>query len=498
MAGQSKQDPPGRDDPTVIVGSADAREAPPVDANSQAEPLAPGDVLRDRYTIESTLGEGGMGKVFLARDQEADSAASQVAIKVLSETFKQHPQSLKALRREANQSQRMNHPNIVNVFYFERTVEHVFMVMEYMEGASLEEYLGNNPQGASLASVWPIIEGCAEGLKYIHSQRIIHSDFKPSNVFLTRHGDVKVLDLGIARSLDEGNLVQGTTRFDPSGIGAMTPAYASCEMFQGLVPTEQDDLFALGCVVYELLTGVRPFPGMNAMEAQAAKVEPQRPAGLRGRQWRVLKSALAYGRADRPTDIAAFLEELSPQRRLGAVPWIAAAAALVAAAIAITYTVSQLGSDEERFLQATLVQFSPMGDSAPEDRVRDWLDQGGFFLDLGSRSLSEEEYDRGLSQLYLAPSSSYQSYRLVLERTYDETLRDLAAQGMWRIVTLLNAEVASLRENGKAAELVAKHACVSLMVHPRDTQMMELLTQLDDQIADGTNSVPECLLRAAD
>jgi len=457
--------------------------------------LRPGDILRERYVIERLLGEGGMGQVFLAVDREAEASNPHVALKMLGEAFKAHPQSLKALRREASQSQRMNHPNIVNVFYFERTVEHVFMVMEFMQGSSLDEVLDKNPEGMNFKSVWQIVEGCAEGLKYIHNQRVIHSDFKPSNVFLTHDGEVKVLDLGIARSLDEVNAEEGTTRFDPDALGALTPSYASCEMFEGLTPTEQDDLYALACVTYELLTGYHPYQRKNAMEARAEQLEPVRPKGLRNRQWRALKSALAFSRGNRPATVGEFLTEFNPEAgKQNKAPWVAAAATAAVIAVAVTaFAVFRLDDPDQKFQQATLARFPPGPDLVDTQRAQSWLDQGEFFLQLGKDSLMSTEYDRGISQLLLAPSSAYQSYRLVLSKSDDASLRDNAVSGLLAIAVAFREVAIALSENEAAApEDVAKNVCSSLEVYAQDSAMLELLAQLDDQMPNRVISVREC------
>jgi serine/threonine protein kinase len=456
--------------------------------------LRPGDILRERFVIERLLGEGGMGKVFLAVDREAEQSNPHVALKVLSERFKAHPQSLKALRREASQSQRMNHPNVVNVFFFERTQEHVFMVMEFMQGDSLDVHISQHPQGNKLDTVWPIIEGCAQGLIYIHSQKIIHSDFKPSNVFITEQGEIKVLDLGIARSLEENNVVEGTTRFNPDALGALTPSYASIEMFEGLTPTAQDDLYALGCVIYELLTGQHPYQRKTALEARAEMLEPERPRGLKSRQWRALKAALAFSRGERPTDVGAFLEEFAPEKATSRkVPWLAAITSIIATTTLVSgLAIWQLDNSDDRFLQATFDRFPAGKDLVSTERAQDWLEQGKFFHMLGLESLDGAEYDRAVSQLISAPSSAWQSYRLVLLRNDDTQTRDQAARGMLEISRAFRDKAMMLAENNGDTSDIAKNVCNGLDVNQFDSELLDLFDQLSRQAPNRVEDTPAC------
>jgi len=475
---------------TTRIADADATQLNPP---KEAAELRPGDILRQRFVIERMLGEGGMGKVFLAVDREAEATNPHVALKMLGEGFKEHPQSLKALRREATQSQRLNHPNIVNVFFFERTEEHVFMVMEYMQGKSLDDYIAERPDGGSFSEVWPVIEGMSQGLMYIHKQKIIHSDFKPSNVFFTDDGEVKVLDLGIARSLDENNAVLGTTSFDPDALGALTPTYASCEMFEGLSPTEQDDLYALGCVVYELLTGGHPYGRKTAIEARAESLEPKRPRGLKNRQWRALKASLGYTRADRPRDVAAFYEEFAPQKKSTRIPWAAAAVSVVFAGVVSAFVLNSGDNSDQRFVRATLDKFPPGDNLVDTQRAQDWLQQGGFFQQMGEESLRNGAFDRAVSQLLTAPSSALQSYRLVLNRSNDAVSRDTAVQGMLSIANAFKARAMGLAEAEAGSEDMAKVVCVGLDINQYDSDMLGLYEELAASSNSLISETPACM-----
>ncbi len=433
-----------------------------------------------------------MGKVFLAVDREAEQSNPFVALKMLGDRFKEHPQSLKALRREATQSRRLNHPNIVNVYDFDRTEGHVFMVMEYMRGTSLDEYLDRHPGLKRITEVWHIVEACGRGLHYLHEQQIIHSDFKPGNVFLTEEGEIKVLDLGIARTLDETEVAGGTTRFDPDKFGAMTPQYASCEMFEGLSPTARDDLFAFACVTYQLLTGSHPYEGRIAIEARAQKLVPKKPRGLRSRQWKALRSALGFSRDERPPSVEAFLEAMTPVRRQGSpLPWIAATIGVLIIAAGVVYL--QMRSPEDRFVEALLNQYAE-NPARPVDAARamDWVRQGEFFLNLGMRSMRAGEYDRGASQLLTGPSSAFQSYRLVLTRSDSTEAKADAAQGMLRISQVFRDIAGEMVQRNEQPQAAARLVCLGLTVNRFEPTLEQQLRTLNGTIARGVGSVTEC------
>lgn len=316
---------PSWGDPAQWVGG-DSRE------------LRPGDVIKDRFVLEDVIGKGGMGVVFRARDlrkEEAQDRHPFAALKVLNEHFKRHPESLKALQREARKAQNLAHPNIVTVYDFDRDGANVFMVMELLEGEPLDRLIKQmNGTGLTMAKALPIIRALCGALAYAHEHGVVHSDFKPANAFVTRGGAIKVFDFGIARAAkrqgDLGDLdaTDGKTLFDAGTLGALTPAYASCEMIDGLEPDPRDDVYALGCVAYELLTGKHPFGGKPATQARDAKLKPKPVRGLTRRQWRGLRRALAFERSARIASVTKFLEEISPEKRSPAL-WIGIAAAVL-------------------------------------------------------------------------------------------------------------------------------------------------------------------------
>jgi len=279
--------------------------------------LRPGMVLRGRFQLDEILGQGGMGSVYLGRDLikvRAKDKQPRVALKVLNEDFKQHPDSFIALQREASRQQRLAHPNIATVYDFDQTEDGTaFLVMELLEGQPLNDFIKRTVKprgGLPFAEALPMVQGLGNALIYAHERNIVHSDFKPGNCFITSDGAMKVLDFGIARAVKAPGAAEGeTTIFDASKLGALTPAYASLEMLEGKEPDPRDDIYALACVTYELLTGKHPFNKIPANKARDAGLAPEPVKGLTRKQWRGLQRGLAFAREQRSQSTAEFLED---------------------------------------------------------------------------------------------------------------------------------------------------------------------------------------------
>ncbi|MBB6521544.1 protein kinase domain-containing protein [Pseudoteredinibacter isoporae] len=274
-------------------------------------------VIKDRFVLESLLGSGGMGAVYKAKDLrkvEAKDRDPWVAVKVLNENFKNHPSAFISLQREARKSQTLAHPNIVQVFDFDRDGDMVYMTMELLSGASLEEVIKLNPEGLPLEQILPLTRQMGEALAHAHRHRITHADFKPGNVFLCDGDVAKVIDFGIARAVSsvETDQRDDKTVFDPNSLGALTPAYASLEMLLGEEPLPSCDVYALGCIVYELLSGKHPFGKKPADQVAIERMKPKRLPQLNRRQWKALRRSLALKRVNRFTTVDEFLNEFVP------------------------------------------------------------------------------------------------------------------------------------------------------------------------------------------
>jgi serine/threonine protein kinase len=279
-----------------------------------------GDTLKGRFVLEKVIGRGGMGVVFKALDNrkvEARDRHPYVALKLLNESFKQHEDSLIALQREARKAQDLKHPNIIGIFDFDRDEnDNYFIAMELLKGQPLDEVIKAQhgvgmPQKRALKMISKM--GLALATAHHQNPAIVHSDFKPGNVFLDDDDDIKVFDFGIARAAKpKGINKEGSdvTAFDASTLGALTPTYASLEMLEGIEPDPSDDIYALAIVAYELLTGKRPFGRLPATEAKKQGLKPEQVPGLSKRQWKGLLRGLAFERHERTATAEAFLDDL--------------------------------------------------------------------------------------------------------------------------------------------------------------------------------------------
>ncbi len=303
------------------------------ESEAPVESVDVGSRLKDRFLLEKKIGTGGMGVVFLAIDErkiEARDRDPKVAVKVLNDEFRRHPDSLIALQRESRRSQQLAHDNIVRVYDFDKDGSIVFMTMEYVDGDDLKDMIrGLGGKRMAPEAAFPIIEGMGRGLARAHRDGVVHSDFKPGNVMLTKDLVPKVFDFGIARAGKHRADASGEqTVFDAGSLGALTPAYASLEMLQGKDAEPADDIYALACVAYELLGGRHPFDKVNAEQAQKQGIVPLRIPGLSTLQWKTLSRGLAFRREDRIRSAEEFIEGLRPRtRREKALPLVLGAIA---------------------------------------------------------------------------------------------------------------------------------------------------------------------------
>jgi len=319
-------------------------------APRQQVPFGRGYRLRGRYLLDELIGQGAMGQVWRAKDllgEEARDRNPYVAVKVLNSDFETRPDAFIALHREAARAQKLAHPNIVTVYVFDRDEEsgRAFIAMELLEGRPLDRLIRQGgPGGLPREQSLPIIRGMAEGLAYAHRKGIVHSDFKPANVFLTADGTPKILDFGIARAVQVAEraggalpgLAAAAADNDDSGFQGYTVNYAAPEALAGAQPSTTEDVFALGIVAYELVSGAHPFKRMSAVEARAAHVQRPPLKGLKRREARAIDKALAYEPAQRYPDAAAFLRQFQgiPIIQKGL---IVAVAVLVLAAAGLSY-----------------------------------------------------------------------------------------------------------------------------------------------------------------
>ena len=264
------------------------------------------EVLVERYELLEVLGRGGMGVVYRARDRVLDRV---VAVKMLPLDRAQDPTAVARFEREARAAAALSHRNIVAVFDFGADAETRFIVMEYLPGQSLAELV--HAQGAiAVGQAVEIVAQVADALAAAHAAGIVHRDIKPANVMVDAHGHVKVLDFGIARLTSGTSLTQ-------TAMVIGSAAYLAPELIRGTSADARSDIYAIGCVLYELLAGQPPFTGELAAAvlhqhnaappAPLTRLNPAVPAALDG----LVQSMLAKEPSDRPQDADAVISALS-------------------------------------------------------------------------------------------------------------------------------------------------------------------------------------------
>ena len=305
------------------------------------------------YRITSKLGEGGMGEVWRATDTKLNR---QVAVKVLPAEFAADPDRLARFQREAQVLASLNHPNIAAIYGVEADGETTVLVMELIEGPTLEEQLAHGPIPA--ADALPIAVQIAEALEAAHERGVVHRDLKPANVKITPEGRVKVLDFGLATAPepavpnDPKNSPTLTMRATQAGMIVGTAGYMSPEQAAGLAVDKRADIWSFGVVLWEMLTGRRLFEGETVSHTLADVLRAaidldalpkDTPAAART----IVRRCLERKLKNRLRDIGearillgeflanpetAAMAPKAPQRSRSTAPWIAAGA--LAAALA--------------------------------------------------------------------------------------------------------------------------------------------------------------------
>jgi hypothetical protein len=295
------------------------------------------------YQIVAKLGEGGMGEVYRARDTRL---ARDVAIKVLPQAFAADPERLARFEREARTLAALNHPNIAHVHGI--TDSPIALVMELVDGEDLSARIARGP--LPIEDAVAIARQLVDALEAAHDQGIVHRDLKPANIKIRADGTVKVLDFGLARSTATVAEADSAAMHSPTftspamtqfGMILGTAAYMAPEQARGRPADRRVDIWAFGCVLYEMLTGTSPFGGEDVSlvlatilkeDADFTRLPPATPAGLRRLFRRCLEkdpkrrlSAIADARFDLDDPGTEPLPSVAPSRKSLAWPWIAAA-----------------------------------------------------------------------------------------------------------------------------------------------------------------------------
>lgn len=273
--------------------------------------VGPGSTI-GRFRLERALGQGAMGTVYLAVDPEIERHVAIKVIRLDAGTDDSRREEIQGrFLKEAKIAGRLQHPNIVTIYDVGRDGETSFIAMEYIEGKPLSRLL--KPEvGLTDAQKIDIARQTAEALAHAHDRGVIHRDVKPANILVRADGVVKVSDFGIGKLLTAGGS-------DLTRTGQMigSPSYMSPEQIKGEKLDGRSDLFALGVVFYEMLTGARPFPGdsITTLVYQILHTEPRDPLAVRTElspiAREIARKALAKNREDRYPDARALLQDLS-------------------------------------------------------------------------------------------------------------------------------------------------------------------------------------------
>lgn len=257
----------------ILKVMKDSRPARPVSATrlsdtvhldppSAAAPMLT--ALAGRYDLMTAIGAGGMGRVYKARDRETNEV---VALKVLRPDVAADPAMAERFKNELRLARRITHKNVCRIYEFHRLDEIAYITMEYVDGESLRARLRHSAPLPVAAALEIIAQICA-GLREAHAQGVVHRDLKPENIMIARAGEVKIMDFGIARS------VESPATATVSFLG--TPAYMAPEQASGKPVDQRADIYALGLVFYECLTGHRAFSGDTPIEVALKQVN-ERP-----------------------------------------------------------------------------------------------------------------------------------------------------------------------------------------------------------------------------
>ncbi|MDN3681071.1 serine/threonine-protein kinase [Vibrio tapetis subsp. quintayensis] len=281
-------------DRTQLIESAE--EPTSTQPQSDAEGLI-GTMVKGRYKLDALIGHGGLCDVYRATDRVLESSGAEfpfVALKILQKEYVNQPETARMLIREAQNTQKLSHPNIIRVFDFGVDQQIYYLVMEYLDGETLEQVIQRSrPNGLQFTKALSLLNQVLDALEYAHNQDIIHADLKPANIMLTSNGQIKIFDFGVSKVFKIKQDQYAAARIDTSDVvGGYTPNYASLNVINGSEPTQTDDLFAFCCITYELLTCKHPYSRKQADIALKEGIKPNKPANIPTTKWKALNQHL--------------------------------------------------------------------------------------------------------------------------------------------------------------------------------------------------------------
>jgi eukaryotic-like serine/threonine-protein kinase len=261
-----------------------------------------------KYEIRGTLGRGAMGTVYEGWDPIIHRKVAIKTVRLPDAADEEAQEELARFKREAQAAGRLSHANIVGVFDYGETADIAYIVMEFIDGTSLKAVM-DKQERFPIAETLRVMEQLLAGLQFSHDRGVVHRDIKPANIMLTSGGQVKIADFGIAR-IESSSMTQ-------AGTVMGTPAYMSPEQFMGQTVDARTDLYSAGVLLYQLLTGERPFEGsMSAIMHKALNVEPPRPSDLSVTAPRALDAVVAKAMGKRPEQRFSSADEMARALRM--------------------------------------------------------------------------------------------------------------------------------------------------------------------------------------
>ncbi len=381
-------------------------------------------VIKGRYRIESRIGNGGMCNVYRATDlllEAAGVANPFVAIKALQNEFVNQPDAAKVLIHEAQTTQKLSHPNIIRVYDFGIDKKVYYIVMEYLDGETLDVVIQRSrPHGLPYKRAIPLLDQMMSALTYAHQNGVVHADLKPSNIMLTRDGDIKVFDFGIAKktSLNYDKYAAVQEEADDVEFGGYTPNYASIELLNGNPPSIKDDIFALSCISYELCSSKHPYHRKPADIALKEQIQPSRPKNLSTSKWRTIQQGLALDANKRSDNIGTIQTQLHKQHK----PMIMMTAAILGLSSVLGYvffqqketisdlsrTISQLQSSIQAQSQLEYLRPQEIVEQLPELRKEHPVLAQGLLRDKQKAILAI--YEHKIDQIFNTRTNHYPNY----------------------------------------------------------------------------------------
>lgn len=290
----------------AATAAAPAPAAPPATSTGELPK-----VLGGRYLVERLLGVGGMGAVYRARDllrEQFGDPEPYIALKTLSDDFAEYPDAHALLYTEFALTARLSHRHVVRLYGFDVDADsqRAFITLELLKGPTLDQLLSERPDGLAWDELCEIAVPLIEALAYSHSRGVIHGDLKPSNVILAEDG-LRLFDYGLGQPLE--GVLKNLPRLSRNRFKAWTTRYAAPELLDGAEPSEASDVYALGCLLYEMASGSHPFRRLSAKQAKAMALDKElrRPPNL-AHGWLTLRAALAFDADQRTASLNQLLD----------------------------------------------------------------------------------------------------------------------------------------------------------------------------------------------